>query len=70
MSSIDTFAPVAVYRLKYYEPESLFDNVLYALIRPPRFVYNERLLIPGRRYQQKFDYEVHNIPFPLSIYWA
>lgn len=56
ISSIDTFAPVTVYRLKYYKPESLFDNILYALIRPPRFVYNEKLLIPGRKYQQRFDY--------------
>ena len=40
------------------------------LIRPPRFIYNEKLLIPNRKIRDKYDYEVHNIPFALSIYWA
>ena len=39
-------SPPLIYRIKSYPPKSIMDNLSYMLIRPPRFLYNEQLLLP------------------------
>lgn len=38
------------------------------LIRPPRFTYNHDIINPKRKYKNKFEHTIYNIPFPLSVY--
>ena len=38
------------------------------LIRPPRFMYNEEILNPKRKYKGRYEHNVYHIPFPLSVY--
>jgi hypothetical protein len=38
------------------------------LIRPPRFIYNETIIDPSRKFRGTFQHTVFHIPFPLSLY--
>lgn len=38
------------------------------LIRPPRFLYNDNIINPKRKYNNRFEHTVYYLPFPLSVY--
>jgi hypothetical protein len=56
------------YEMKRYMPETCIEKYSFMLIRPPRFMYNEELLNPRRKYKGRFEHTVYHIPFPLSLY--
>lgn len=56
------------YEMKRYLPNTCIEKYSYMLIRPPRFLYNENIIDPKRKYQNKFQHTIFHIPFPLSLY--
>jgi pimeloyl-ACP methyl ester carboxylesterase len=61
-------SPVRTYEVKRYEPTTCIEKYSYMLIRPPRFLYNEEILNPRRKYKNRFEHQVFEIPFPLSLF--
>jgi hypothetical protein len=52
------------YRIKEYQPDGIISQFSYMLIRPPRFLYNEKLLVlSDRKLMNKFKMEKREIPF-------
>jgi pimeloyl-ACP methyl ester carboxylesterase len=54
--------------MKRYSPSTCIEKYSFMLIRPPRFLYNEAIINPRRKYKNRFEHTVYFIPFPLSLY--
>jgi len=45
--------------MKSYEPNGIFEELAFMLIRPPRFIYNPDILTPSRKLRERFAVETY-----------
>jgi pimeloyl-ACP methyl ester carboxylesterase len=59
---------VRTIEIKRYPAKNCIERCSHALIRPPRFLYNEDILNPRKKHGNRFKHSVFYIPFALSLY--